>query len=151
MVLEVEQRFVALEKLVNAANAKGLDEQQASYLCRLGSVLVCGNLERCIEILVTRRFENSQPQVGSFLKSYFKRGTNYDCQELCELLYRFDPQWGRKLESGITGSIKESISSCYSVRNSVAHGGGNSLGPKILKQYFSASFDLVALLEEAMH
>lgn len=51
MQFVIEQRFAALEKLVLAAQAKGLDEQTAAYLCKLGSVLVCGNLEKCVEHL----------------------------------------------------------------------------------------------------
>lgn len=143
---------MALERLVNQASAKGMDEQQASYLCRLGSVLICGNIERCVEILITQRMKRgTPPQVASFLQAYFKRGTNYDCEEICQLLFKFDATWGHTLQRALTDSVKESISSCYSVRNSVAHGGGNSLGPRSLKQYFDASFELIAALEQALH
>jgi hypothetical protein len=147
---EVQQRFQALEKLVVAASGKGIDEEIAAYLCKLGSVLICGNLERSIEILLTARVgSRSVPQVGVFLKSYFKRGTNYDCEQIGQLLYRFDNEWARRFEEYIAANadIKESISSCYAVRNSVAHGGGQSLGPRNLKQYFDASFLLIVWLE----
>lgn len=150
MGFEIENRFIALEKVVNRACAKNLDEEQASYLCKLGSVLICGNLERCVEIVVTSRLSRSPPQVASFLKSYFKKGTNYDCEAICNLLFKFDTEWGRRLETSLTDSVKSSISSCYAVRNSVAHGGGQSLGPTILRQYFDASFVLVAELEKSV-
>jgi hypothetical protein len=93
------QRFIALEKLIVAARAKGLDEQTASYFCKLGSVLICGNLERCIELILSERIASkSPPQVMSFLKAYFKRGTNYDCDQIGQLLHRFDAAWGRDFE-----------------------------------------------------
>jgi DNA-binding transcriptional LysR family regulator len=148
---EVERRFAALEKLVNQANQKGLDEEQASHLSKLGSVLVCGNIERCVEILVTSRFASNSPrQVASFMQAYFKRGTNYDCDAISQLLHRFDGDWGRKFEQALKQETRTSVSSCYAVRNSVAHGGGMSLGPRSLKQYFLASFDLIAELEKAL-
>lgn len=153
MSFVIQQRFIALEKLIVAAQVKGLDEQTASYLCKLGSVLICGNLERCVEqIFIDRIGGHSRPQIASFLRAYFKRGTNYDCESIMKLLYRFDPEWGKTFESyvGNNSRIKESVSSCYAVRNSVAHGGGQSLGPQALRQYFDATFSLVADLENIL-
>jgi hypothetical protein len=146
----IEQRFLALERLIRAAQTKGLDEQTASYFCKLGTVLICGNLERCVELILSEKIASkSPPQVMSFLKGYFKRGSNYDCEQICQLLYRFDTTWGRNFEEFVekNGEIKEGISSCYAIRNSVAHGGGQSLGPRALLQYYHASFSLVVQLE----
>lgn len=151
MQFVIEQRFVELQKLVEATQVRGLDEQTASYLCRLGSVLVCGNLEKCIEHLFIEKVGGeSQPRVTSFLKGHFKTGRNYDCSNISQLMFRFDADWGRRFENFIeqNGRIKESVSSCYAVRNSVAHGGGQSLGPNAFKQYYDASFTLVAEVEK---
>jgi hypothetical protein len=147
----IEQRFASLEKLVRSASAKDLDEQMASYLCKLGSILVCGNLEKCVELLFIEKIGgDSQPRVTAFLKSYFQRGRNYDCDNLLALLFRFDSDWGRSFEKFIAENeqVKVGVASCYAVRNSVAHGGGQSLGPQALKQYYDASFTLIAELEK---
>ena len=92
----------------------------------------------------------SQPRVANFLKSHFRQGRNYDCDNILQLLFRFDSDWGRKFERFVyeNGRIKEGVSSCYAIRNSVAHGGGQSLGPKALKEFFDATFTLVAELEK---
>jgi hypothetical protein len=149
---EIEQRFRALAQLINTATDKNLDELLASYLCRLGSVLICGNLERCVELILTTRFASNPapPQFGTFLKAYFRRGTNYDCEQIRQLLYRFDERRGQAFDSYVEQKeqIKESLSSCYTVRNSVAHGGGQGIGPASLKQYYDASFELIASLEQ---
>jgi RiboL-PSP-HEPN len=153
MSFVIENRFKAVEKVVLAAQAKGLDPEVASYYCRLGAVLVCGNIERCVEILLTDRIcEGSIPQVGSFLNSYFKRGTNYDCETLSKLLFRFDSGWGHKFRNFIekNDEVKEGITSCYAVRNSIAHGGSNSIGPTILRQYYENSITLIAELESVI-
>jgi RiboL-PSP-HEPN len=147
----IEQRFAQLEKLVVAVQAKNIDEQMASYLCKLGSVLVCGNLEKCIEhLLIEKVGGESQPRVTSFLKSHFKIGRNYDCENIQQLMFRFDSDWGRKFEKFVeeNSRVKEGVSSCYAIRNSVAHGGGQSLGPSTLKEYYEATLTLVAELEK---
>jgi RiboL-PSP-HEPN len=146
----IEQRFAELEKLVLAVQAKDLDERMASYLCKLGSVLVCGNLEKCVEHLFIEKVGGeSQPRVTSFLRSHFRIGRNYDCENIVQLMFRFDSEWGRKFEKFVeaNGRVKEGVSSCYAVRNSVAHGGGQTIGPNALKEFFEATFSLVAELE----
>lgn len=150
MQFVIEQRFSELEKLIVAVQARGLDEQTASYLCKLGSVLVCGNLERCVEHLFIEKIGGeSQPRVTSFLKSHFRIGRNYDCEGILQLMFRFDSDWGRKFEKFVekNGRVKEGVASCYAVRNSVAHGGGQSLGPSTLKQFYDVTLTLVAELE----
>lgn len=152
MSFEIEQRFRALEQLINTATDKNLDELLASYLSRLGSILICGNLERCVELILTMRFASNRapPQFGTFLKAYFRRGTNYDCEQIRQLLFRFDSNWGQAFEAYLEQKehIKESVSSCYTIRNSVAHGGGQGIGPTSLKQYYEASLELVSSLEQ---
>jgi hypothetical protein len=149
----IDQRFTALEKLIDAASDKNLDPIMQSNLCKLGSVLICGNLERCIEHLLSERIgKRSAPQVTSFLKAYFKRGSNYDCDQILNLLYRFDTNWGKLFETFVSehSAIKDGVASCYSVRNSVAHGGTQALGYSVLRQYYEASFYLVLKLEDLL-
>jgi hypothetical protein len=153
VLFEIEQRLKSLEELVTAAADKNLDERTASYLCRLGSVQICGNLERSVELIIIARLADRSPrQIGNFLRRYFERGVNYDCDRICQLLYQFDPNWGHAFEDFVKMNdyLKESVSSCYAIRNSVAHGGGQSLGPRILRQYFNASFTVITKLEETV-
>ena len=151
MQFVIEQRFVELEKLVVAVQARGLDEQTTSYLCKLGSVLVCGNLEKCVEHLFIEKIGGkSQPRVTNFLKNHFRIGRNYDCDNILQLMFRFDSDWGRRFTKFVeeNGRVKEGVSSCYAIRNSVAHGGGESVGPNALKQFYDATLTLVAELEK---
>jgi hypothetical protein len=147
----ITQRLVALEKVITEAENTSHAAEVSSYLCRFGSVLVCGHLERCLELIVCERFEGTMPpQMSTFLRRYFLAGKNYDCDRIVALLNRFDTAWGAALEAFIATNqrVKESVSSCYAVRNSVSHGGGQSLGSKALKQYFE---DVVALIAEIEH
>lgn len=150
MQFYVEKRFVELDKLVTTAQTKGLDERTAAYLCKLGSVLICGNIEKCVEHLFLEKVGSTNPRIAQFLKSHFRSGRNYDCENIQQLMFRFDSEWGEAFGKFIesNGLVKEGISGCYSVRNSVAHGGGQNLGPSQLKQYYDASFTLIAELEK---
>lgn len=153
MKISIESRFREVEKIVIAAQSKELDPEVAAYYCKLGCVMICGAVERSVEILIVERVGGrSVPKVGLFLKSFFKRGTNYDCDEILELLYRFDNGWGRKFKDFISKNdqVRSGVSSCYAVRNSIAHGGTQSLGPSILKQYYESSLTLIAELEELL-
>ena len=115
--------------------------------------MICGTIERSVEVLVTERVaQRSPPQVSTFLKSFFKRGNNYDCDEIESLLFRFDSKWGHAFRAYIEkhDEIKVGVSSCYAVRNSIAHGGTQSLGPNILNQYFNNARALIAALEDVL-
>lgn len=153
MSIAVQSRFREVEKLVVVAQGKGLDDETASYFCKLGCVMICGAIERSVEILITDRVAaRSAPQVASFFKSFFRRGTNYDCDAIQKVLFKLDKGWGHAFEDfiGINEQVRSDISSCYAMRNSIAHGGTPSLGPKILKQYFDSAFTLVAELDKLL-
>jgi hypothetical protein len=151
--IAVENRFREVEKLVLAAQARNLDPEVAACYCKLACIMVCGAVERSVETLISDRVgSRSPPQVKSFLKAFFQRGTNYDCEQIVNLLYRFDSDWGHAFRAFVDNNdrIKTAISSCYSVRNSIAHGGGQSLGPVALKQYFDGALDLIVHLEQTL-
>lgn len=153
MSLAVHNRFRELEKLVLAAQVRSLDPEVAAYYCKLACIMVCGTIERSVEILITDRVGGrSAPQAKSFLKAFFQRGTNYDCDRIVALLYRFDTDWGDAFRGFVDENdrVKTAISSCYAVRNSIAHGGGQSLGPAALKQYFDGAFELIVHLEQVL-
>jgi hypothetical protein len=86
----------------------------------------------------------------NFIKSYFQRGTNYDCEAIKQLLMRFDSEWGRRFEVEIEkrASLSEGVSSCYAVRNSVAHGGGGSLGGTRLRELSDTCVAVIQIIEQ---
>lgn len=153
MSIDIENRFGEVEKLVVMAQAKNLEFEIAAYYCKLGCVMICGTIERSVEILITERVGGrSAPQVKSFFKSFFKRGTNYDCEEILQLLHKFDGDWGQRFRAFIARNeqIKSSIASCYAIRNSVAHGGSHTTGPQTLKQYYDDAFTPIAELDNLL-
>lgn len=153
MAFAIESRFREVEKIILAAQERGADQMVAANYCKLGSVMLCGAIERSVEIIITERIGGkTAPQVSAFLKSYFKRGTNYDCDEIKNLLFRFDRNWGQKFETFVSKNdkIKSSVASCYGIRNSIAHGNPQSLSPKILLQYYEDALSLIAGVEKIL-
>lgn len=154
MSFTTDRRFAALEKLVLAAKALSKsDPANAPYLCQLACIQICGNIERCVELLLLERFEKRVPdQIPEFLKRYFLRGTNYDCDAIHELLCRFDGDWGKKFDTFVqsNSAVKNQISGAYGIRNILAHGNHRGLGYKQVQDYFDASKRLVAEIELAI-
>lgn len=149
MRLEIDSRFRTLDDFVARAESSALDERSRSEMARFGSVLICGNIERSVEIIILDRLQQrAHPRVMNFVKSFFKRGTNYDCAAIEQLLNRFDPSWYRNFCSFCEEhpSVREGISSCYALRNSVAHGGTGNLGLRRLKELLEASRTMIDAL-----
>ena len=152
----IEERFKLLEQQVElACNAS--DEEVAANLRRFGTVLICGFVERSIEVILLERLKPlAHPKVLNFVKSHFKRGTNYNCEVICNLLERFDQlfsvlefdalddlgeavnrrEWKNKFKHFMDNNEKEvdALSSTYSVRNSVAHGGSGGINAITLRE-----------------
>jgi hypothetical protein len=138
----LDSRFRAVEVYVDKVTASAADEELKSYLYRFSAVLICGNIERSVEIIVLGRLQHrAHPRVLNFVKSYFARGRNLDCLAIEELLNRFDSDWYRKFTKFVEDNheIKEGVASCYAVRNSVAHGGNQGVGAKRVKELLAIS------------
>jgi hypothetical protein len=145
-MFEIEQRAKQLETYLIKATDRTLPEETQAHLVRFGTVLVCGYVERSLEIIITERLnKKAHPRVINFIRSQFKRGRNMDCEAIGQLLVRFDPEWKKRFEAFVTANpqIESAMSSCYSVRNSVAHGGSSSLGARQLKELLDSSIKLI--------
>jgi hypothetical protein len=152
MQQQLDSRFAAVKAYIDQASAPAIPEQVQSSLFRFGTVLICGNIERCIEIVILSRLTNrAQPRVLNFVKSHFMRGTNSDCQAIGQLLNRFDSEWYRAFCRFVDNNpaVKEGIASCYAVRNSVAHGGAGSVGGARLRELLTVSEALITAVVEA--
>jgi len=124
----IDSRIRKLDGFFARASAVD-DDELKSDLSKLGAVLACGFVERSVEIIVLDRISyRAHPRVQSFVKSYFKKGTNYDCEAICKLLERFDLAWSQNMRSWIDANdgAASSLISIYALRNSIAHGGDNS-------------------------
>lgn len=142
----LDSRTRQIDSFIIRLNAADIPEDIKAALARHGAVLLCGYVERSVEIIVLDRLSRrAHERVIQFVKSHFKRGTNYDCEAICQLLERFDTSWAKKYRKFIetNDAVKEALTSVYTVRNSVAHGGDQSMGARRLA-------DLYVLCKEAV-
>lgn len=145
--LGVESRKRQLDAFFARALAlSSRDEELRSDMARHGVVLICGFIERCVEeIILVRVKQLANVRVQSFVKSHFRRGTNYNCVAITSLLERFDLNWAFKFRSFLNGrdDLVEAIRSAYEVRNSIAHGGEASKGLTDVIRWFNAAQEVV--------
>lgn len=147
----IESRERKLDEFFARAKGAG-DDELKSDLARFGTVLVCGYVERCVEVVILNRLtKKAQPRVLDFIKSHFKKGTNYDCEAICQLLMRFDPKWEATFRSMIDKNDQWSMSlaSAYSLRNSIAHGGDGNKGLLGVEALYNDCKNIVVALMEA--
>ena len=132
----IEDRFKRLNQQIDLA-CDARDDEVAATLCRFGTVLICGFVERSIELILLDRLKPlAHPRVLNFVKSHFKRGTNYNCDTICQLLERFEPDWRDNFKDFMANHEKEvdGLSSTYAVRNAVAHGGSGGMSSSTLRE-----------------
>jgi len=149
-VLGVKSRTDALKGYVQRVTDPNIPGQIASDLFKFGAIMTCGTVERCVEVIILERLsKKAHPKVLSFIKSHFKKGTNYDCEAILELLGRFDEKWRSELEAYLiqNPSLGASLTSCYAVRNPIAHGASASLGGARLKKISDDAILLIEALE----
>lgn len=147
----IESRERKLDQFFARAKDVG-DDELKSDLARLGAVLVCGYVERCVEVIILDRLTTkAQPKVLQFIKSHFKKGTNYDCEAICQLLIRFDQNWETAFRSRISKNDQwlTSLASAYNLRNSIAHGGDGNKGLAGVEALYMDCKNIVMALAEA--
>jgi len=148
----LDSRTRQIDSFISRLNTDGLPDDIKAMLARHGAVLLCGYVERSVEIIVLDRLRRkAHDRVMQFVKSHFRRGTNYDCEAICQLLERFDLNWSRKYREFINthDAVKEALTSVYTVRNSVAHGGDQSLGARRLVDLYGYCKDAVEAIVDA--
>lgn len=145
-MLSVENRKKSLAAYFKRASAPDISEEIRSDLAKYGTVLVCGFIERCVEEVILERLQKkAHNRVLNFIKTFFKKGKNYDCESICQLLIRFDKNWELNFREFIEKNeeLKTHISSAYTMRNAIAHGGNANRGLEGVKDLFEAAKKIV--------
>lgn len=148
----IDSRFAEVGRLLDQASAASIPDEIQATLFRHAAVRICGCIERSIEIIILERLKSrAHPRVVRFIEGHFKRGINFECGAVEELLGRFDPEWRRAFCDRIENdpAIPEGVSSCYAVRNSVAHGGTQSVGSKRIRELLGVARLMIDAVIEA--
>lgn len=128
------------------------DDELQSDLAKLGAVLACGYVERCVEVVVLERLApRAHDRVLNFVKTHFKKGTNYDCEAIAQLLERFDGGWASSFRVLLLANDEwvSSLNSLYYLRNSIAHGGDQNRGLIGVEELYKQCKLIMAALVES--
>ena len=153
MLHPIQSRIRQLDGYFLRALEKSMPEELQSDLSRHGVVLICGFIERSVELVILSKFERPHTKrEARFIRAHFRYGTNYSCEAIKQLLDRFDPNWGSKF-ADFTKSrddVVQGIISVYALRNSIAHGGTASIGINGAMQFYLAAQAVIEGMWKAM-
>jgi RiboL-PSP-HEPN len=148
----IESRKRQLDDFFERAKERTLSDVVRSDLAKHGAVLVCGFVERSVETIVMDRVNSlANIRVANFVRRHFTRGTNYECEPICQLLERFDLEWSKSLRAYLANNddVVQSMLSVYGLRNSIAHGGTASAGLSYVLGYYECAKRLVEAMKLA--
>jgi hypothetical protein len=148
----IETRKQQLDAYFRRADDSAIPDEVRSDLAKHGIVLVCGFVERSVETVIMEKIApRAHPRVQSFIRGYFKIGTNYNCEAIAQLLERFDVKWGEKFRSFLKtrDDVVEALRSAYDLRNSIAHGGTGNRGLRGVQDLYASAKEVVDAMEVA--
>ncbi len=147
-MLAIRSRLAALERQIDLS-CSAEDAEVAANLRCFSTVLICGFVERSVEVVLLERLrDRAHPRVLKFVRSHLVRGRNYNCENIRQLLYRFDSEWGQNFDHFQKDHEKEvqALVSMYYVRNLVAHGGNADVSEFKLKSWFEDAKKIIDAL-----
>jgi len=142
----IDSRIRSLDAFFKRAADPQISDEIRADLARYGAVLVCGFIERSVEVIILERLKSrAHPRVINFVSAWFKKGTNYDCDAICQLFERFDTLWSRRFRDFMdkNARVVSSVDSVYTLRNSIAHGGDQNRGLAGVKSLYADARDVV--------
>lgn len=140
--LSIDSREAALAELIARSSNADVPEDVQATMRVFGVVQICGYIERSIEVVILARLEKrAHPRLLEFVKSYFKKGTNFRCSVIKSFLERFDTSWARKYQDFIdeNDDVSELVNSAYTLRNQAAHGNSINLSDRRLNDFFEGA------------
>jgi predicted transcriptional regulator len=142
MRISIDNREVSLgELIVRCKNGDVPDDIRPAIRVHC-VVQICGYVERSIEVVILSRLEHrAHPRLLEFVKSYFKKGTNFRCSVIKSFIERFDTKWAREFQDFIdkNDDAVELLNSAYTLRNQAAHGNSINLSDRRLLELFDGA------------
>ena len=148
----VESRKQQLDAYFLRAAGSEIADEVRSDLAKHGVVLLCGFVERSVEIVIMEKITQlANVRVQNFIRGYFKIGRNYNCEAIAQLLERFDSRWSSNFRSSLEtrDDWVEALRSAYELRNSIAHGGTGNRGLAGVKSLFALAKEVIDAMEVA--
>ena len=121
-----------------------IDSYLAKYLC----ILASGFLEDSVRGIYGKFVEGkSHPNVSKYVKSRLHYFQNAKYEDIKQLIYAFNDEWGHDFENFITDEMKTSINSIVDNKNLLAHGSNSGITYAQLESYWENSLKVLDFIE----
>lgn len=140
----LEKKLDDMFTMVNAVQDIEAKARLAEYLC----IRTSGLLESVVKQLVSEFMDgNSQQEANRYVKTKMQTVTNLKHAKLEKLLDSFSSDWQNEYASGISDAEKASLNSIIDLRNSMAHGGTQSVSFVTVKSHYDNVKNVIAHLK----
>ena len=120
----------------------------ARFLCiRIGGYIEVFLKERIRAFVDNRK---SHKVISDYIQNNIRDITNLNHGKLESVLRSFSNDWADHYAGNVTEELKSSIGSIYAIRNSIAHGGNDSLSLSDLKKHFKNIELLLELVDQSI-
>lgn len=119
------------------------DDEIQALMARFLCIRIGGYIEVFLKERIQRFVDNrkSHKIISEYIQNAVRNITNLNSDKIETILRSFSNDWADYYKSNVNEEIKSSLGSIYTIRNSVAHGGNDSLSLLNLKRHF-ANVDL---------
>lgn len=120
----------------------------AKFLCiRISGYIEVFLKERILTFVDNRR---SHQIISEYIKNTIGDITNLRSSKIETILRSFSNKWADYYATNITEEQKLSLGSIYTARNSIAHGGNDSLSLLDIKRHFANIESALAIIDKAI-
>ncbi len=145
---EIDSRLKRAKSAIDAISQASPDPYISTLLYRYICVLLSGNIERCIHLILSEYAKrHSDARMQKYISSRFERGTNYQAQRIIETLSGFDPAWGKEFDDFCKlKERKDRLDSIYRLRITIAHGNDVDVRPETARQYYEVHAEVIRFI-----
>lgn len=145
---EIDARIKSAKYAIDTIVTSSPDAYLSTLLCRYLCILLSGNIERCIHLILAEYArQHSDARLQKYIFDKFEKGTNYRTQKIIEVLSGFDPDWGRKFEEFIKiKERKDQLDSIYRLRITIAHGNAVDVRLNSIREYFEVHSEAIKFI-----
>lgn len=145
--VQTNSRFDRLQHEINSIFQSDIDDKYKSICYRYYCIRISGEIDRCIEIILSEYAKSrSTSQIASFVRSQFKKSTNYDSEKVVKVFGNFSEGWKNDVDSFLTDKNREILNSLISSRNLLAHGNVVGISENTIRSHLRVARELIDTL-----
>lgn len=136
MTIRVHQSKSKLDSIINISLGMENDEIK-SHLAKYICVLISGHIEKSVKLIINEYvYHKANKAISDYVNVSLSKSTNYNFEKICQLLFKFNNDWGKALKDQTTEKEIHSINSIIANRHLIAHGENSGISFVLLNEWF---------------